>query len=307
MQARECRPVISRKKTITTAPNKVDHLKSDALPDSKRALPESGRFHALASQSANLRADAPPKRTLELFVAPPAPRASSALRLRPEQEFRQAPSLTRDSRRRSVRSINESSVTLAIDSKENSLRTIPSTLSCASWKKPSSSIFFGGDAPQSERHCGRRPSPQRLLTSNRVLEPSEQPNFPARVRAASPGGDDMRGILRRDSPRAQTPNPRPCALRTKMTPFSFDPARSPRPTTNPRHVVAVPQPSTVFSDAQQAGLCFWDYKFSCIQKPAPHALVARRAMTPEPRRQVCDGGSVQRSGRRRVVPSYLIA
>ncbi|CUG87379.1 Hypothetical protein, putative [Bodo saltans] len=310
MFAKESRPVISRKKTITAAPNKVDHIRDGALPESKRCLPESGRFHAVNAPATNHRTDVAPRRTLDLFTPPPPPRASSAIRLRPEQEYRQASPISRDTKRRSVRSINESSVTLSIDdSKENTLRSVPSTLSCASWKRPSSSIFFGGDAPQHERWVGRRPSPQRGSATNRVLEPSEQPNFSVSrtMRNCSPQRDEMRNILRRDSPRAQTPTPRPIALRTKIQPFSFDNMPTPRPTTNPRHVIAVPQPSTVFNDAQQAGLCFWDYKFSCIQKPAPNTLAARRAATPEPRRQLTSNNdSIQRSGRRRIVPPHLL-
>jgi hypothetical protein len=308
MFAKDSRPVISRKKTITAAPNKVDHLRDGALPESKRCLPESGRFHATVAPTIQ-RTDAAPRRTLDLFTPPPPPRASSAMRLRPEQEYRHASPISRDTKRRSVRSINESTVTLSIDdSKENTLRSVPSTLSCASWKRPSSSIFFGGDAPLCEKGVGRRPSPQRAGASNRVLEPSEQPNVSTcrTMRNCSPQREEMRSILCRDGPRAQTPTPRPIALRTKITPFSFDARPTPRPTSNPRHVIAVPQPSTVFNDVQQAGLCFWDYKFSCIQKPAPNALVARRAVTPEPRRQVCNADSVQRSGRRRIVPPHLL-
>lgn len=302
MQGKECRPVISKKKILSTAPNKVDHLKPDALPSSKRSLPESGRFHA-TSRALRPSQDAA-KAVLNLFTPPPPVRASSAPRLRPEQEFRQASPMSRDSRRKSVRSINESTISLTIDDAKENTRSVSSV---GTLKRPSSSIFFGGDAPLRDKWSGRRPSPQRLTSTNRVLEPSEQPNRTPRLHTCNQGGEDVRVLLRRDSPRSQSPLERPRALRTKIPPFTFDQMPTPRPSTNPRHVVAVPQPSTVFSTDQQSGLCFWDYKFSSIQKPSQHAL-ARRAMTPEPRRQLCDQfSSVQRSGKRRIVPAYLLA
>lgn len=343
VQQAEARPVISRRKLIAGSANKVDHLNREAkFPMEKNALPLAGRFHADPS---TLKTTPPPPPCIPK-AAHADPRPLNLFTSAPDEPPRRCASAPRTRQEASFNIFAATPKSHAPDAKSRGSGAPPSTLQLTydenqpirppSPRRQVAISNLGGvsilahsvNAPVDPVRHGRLPSPVRNATpTKRVIEPDSQ-DAPSSRRAL--GGlrpvDHAGSILsgRADVNVSVNATERQHSLRTKISPFTPNVKAAQKASTNPRHVVQTPQPSNIFGGAKGGSLCFWDYKFSSIQRPQNSSLLigggataARKAIMPPPMAvEPCHRESrraatpparitdtVRASGKKRIAPS----
>ena len=260
------RPVISRRKVVTQASNKVDHFVAP-VDQTKLNLPPSARYHAEVAPRPVER-----KISLNLFEKPQPqlPRAQSAPRMRQQRgsvfEQESAPLTRRTSTLH--RPVAEMGTYLAHD--------VATTARPASPRRvvaPSTNII-AHDSTITPPVPVRTSSPRHINagTTKRVLQPEVQDAVrPLRSQHREPV-DDVRNIFAGVNTVHQE---RPMSLRTKIPPFVEERRDSPKRSNTHNKV---PQPSALFAEKGPRGVCVWDYKF----RMQGNYQVPPRASTPQP-------------------------
>lgn len=262
------RPVISRRKVVSQATNKVDHFVSP-VDQTKLNLPPSARYHAEVATRPLER-----KSSLNIFEQPQPimVRAQSAPRLRQQRgsvfEQESAPLTRRTStlHRPAVEMgayLSHEVKTSAVPRPASPRRAVPST------------NIISHDSTITPPVPVRTNSPRHLNAeaTKRVLHPEAQDMVrPRRCQHQEPV-DDVRNLFAGTNTVHQD---RPVSLRTKIAPFVMEEKRNSPKRANVQ--TKVPQPSSLFAEKGPRGVCVWDYKF----RMQGNYQVPPRAATPQP-------------------------